>query len=205
MTQKTHDIIYTLGDEPSTISFETLFGNSRPVELEIGSGKGGFLLNQALANSQRNYLGVEWASKFFRFAADRMARWGLTNVRVCRTDARAMVIDRVPSRSLAAIHILHPDPWPKKRHHKRRLFSPEFVSAVARVLVDGGLLVVQTDHHEYFMHIAEVLDACSDLERTPAEEHNGWEESSFEATNFQVKYEREGRSFYRRVYVRPPR
>src|SRR5690606_38313466 len=112
----------------------------------IGTGKGGFLLNRARAHPERNFLGIEWANKIFRYAADRMARWGVTNVRLMRTDASHLMRHHMPPECLSMLHIYHPDPWPKKRHHKRRLIQPPFVAAATTALTPGGRLAIQTDH-----------------------------------------------------------
>lgn len=196
------DIIYALPEEPTLISWAHLFGNDNPVELEIGTGKGGFLLEQAQAHKDKNYVGLEWANKYFRFAADRMARWGVTNVRMIRTDAKFFVTRCVSPRSVAAIHVYHPDPWPKKRHHKRRLFDPTFVEAAIRVLEDRGRISVQTDHQAYFRVIDEVLSARSELEETLRRSENRTNDPHTVATNYQIKYSLEGRRVYRLEFVR---
>ena len=199
------DIIYELPAIPMTICPPELFGNDRPIELEIGTGKGGFLLQQARAHEDRNYLGIEWANKYFKLAADRMARWGVGNVRMIRCDAKVFVQQYLPEASISALHVHHPDPWPKKRHHRRRLFDEAFVEAAAKALADGGVLDVQTDHAEYFEQIKSVLRAQPDLEETLFARQNQDESNAVIATNFQIKYEREGREIYRLTHRRRPR
>ena len=199
------DIIYNLPASPKTICPHELFGNDRPIELEIGTGKGGFLLQQARAHEDRNYLGIEWANKYFKLAADRMARWGVGNVRMIRCDAKLFVQRYLPSASICALHVHHPDPWPKRRHHRRRLFDEAFVEAAAKALADGGTLDVQTDHAEYFEQIQSVLRAHPGLEETLFARQNQDECDDVIATNFQIKYEREGREIYRLTYRRRPR
>ncbi|MCH8968942.1 MAG: tRNA (guanosine(46)-N7)-methyltransferase TrmB [Planctomycetes bacterium] len=199
------DIIYDLPANPKTICLRELFGNDRPIELEIGTGKGGFLLQQARAHEDRNYLGIEWANKYFKLAADRMARWGVGNVRMIRCDAKVFVQQYLPAASISALHVHHPDPWPKRRHHRRRLFDEAFVDAAAKALADGGVLDVQTDHAEYFEQIRSVLRAQPDLEETLFARQNQDECDDVIATNFQIKYQREGREIYRLTYRRRPR
>src|SRR5260221_13349583 len=87
------------------LDLSAIFCDARPVELEIGCGKGGFLLRQAQAHPDRNHLGIEWANEFYKFAADRMARWGVTNVRIIRADARHLLTHQLPDASLSAMHI----------------------------------------------------------------------------------------------------
>jgi tRNA (guanine-N7-)-methyltransferase len=199
------DITYTLPEEPSVVSLRDIFNSDRPVELEIGTGKGGFLLEQAKAHEDRNYLGLEWANKYYRFAANRMARWSMKNVRMIRADAKIFVIRCLPPRSLAAVHAYHPDPWPKKRHHKRRLFDTPFVEALTRVLEDAGRLSVQTDHEAYFQVIDELLSSRGELEQTLRYAKNDPGHEQLVATNYQIKYTREDRRFYRLEFKRLPR
>jgi tRNA (guanine-N7-)-methyltransferase len=178
------------------LDFAAVFGDARPVEMEIGSGKGGFLLNRARALPQRNFVGIEYANKYFRYAADRMVRWQVTNVRLMRTDARHLVIHHLPPASLAILHVYHPDPWPKKRHHKRRLFQPAFVAAAVEALAPGGRLAVQTDHAEYFEQIREVVAAETRLVPAPFDIPEAGVVEGRVQTNFEVKYLREGRDIY---------
>ena len=198
-------IIYHLPEDPKPICFATVFGNDRPVELEIGSGKGGFLLQQARAHEDRNFMGVEWANRYFKFAADRMARWGLSNVRLVRADAKVLVTRYLPEGSICALHVYHPDPWPKRRHHRRRLIDKVFVDAAARALVDQGRWWVQTDHHEYFEVIKTLLSDHPDLEQTLCGPEHDSEHEAVVATNYQIKYHREGRSISTLTGLRKPR
>ena len=179
-----------------------LFGNDHPIELEIGCGKGGFLLRRARTHPERNHIGIEWANKFYRFAADRMARWGLTNVRIMRTDARHFFIHHMPPAVLSALHVYHPDPWPKKRHHKRRLFTPAFVEAAARTLIPGGRWAIQTDHAEYADAIAEVIAARPELDPIEFDDPDFGTIDDRTETNFEIKYLREGRAIHRFAYRR---
>lgn len=199
-----HDIIYNLPAEPKLICLSDVFGDDRPVELEIGCGKGGFLLEESRLHEDRNYLGVEWAAQYFRFAADRMARWGRPNVRILRADARQFVLHYLAPASIAALHVYHPDPWPKRRHHKRRLFDEAFVGAVVRVLADGGPCHVQTDHADYFRVIAELLTARPEFEQMLCTTHEVGR-APVVATNYQIKYQQEGRAIHALRCVRKPR
>jgi tRNA (guanine-N7-)-methyltransferase len=196
------DILLDVESDTARTDFGSVFGNSRPVELEIGCGAGGFLLRQARAHPERNYFGIEWANKYCRYAADRMIRWGVTNVRLARTDARHFVIHRLSPGCLAGLHVYHPDPWPKKRHHKRRLFTPEFVNAAVRALQAGALWAIQTDHAEYFDVIRALTTVRPELEQI------GFEAGEFDTlgdraeTNYEVKYLREGRDIFRLAFRR---
>jgi tRNA (guanine-N7-)-methyltransferase len=164
------------------------------VEIEIGIGKGRFLLASAEARPDVLHLGIEWANKYLRIAESRAAKRGLSNVRFARVDARELVERTVPTDSVSAYHVFYPDPWPKKRHHKRRFIRPETADHLARTLVAGGKLHVSTDHEEYWEVIREVLDAHPALERLP---RFGDESFPFPLdrplTNYEAKYRIEGR------------
>jgi len=184
------------------LDWHALFGNGRPVEVEIGTGKGGFLLRRAQALPSRNFLGLEWASKFCRFAADRFRRWGLSNVRMVRADAAHFIRAQCPRDSVSVLHVYHPDPWPKKRHHKRRLFQPAFVDAAVARLVPGGYWAVQTDDAEYFQVIRELLLGQPELREVAFDDPALGLDAASVATNFEIKYAREGREFFRIAVVR---
>lgn len=176
------------------------FDSPGAFELEIGSGKGGFLLDRARHHPDIRMLGIEWANKYYKYIADRLARRGVTNARVMRTDAGHFVAHHLPPQCLAALHIYHPDPWPKKRHHKRRLFQPDFVAAAIRALAPGATWYVQSDHAEYFEWILERLAARPELTPLTWEESGAGAGPEWSGTNFEIKYVREGRPIYRTAY-----
>lgn len=178
------------------LDFEAIFGSGVDVELEIGTGKGGFLLNRARALPERGFLGIEWANKIFQYAADRMVRWGVSNVRIMRTDAGHLVRHHLPPDSLAMLHIYHPDPWPKKRHHKRRLIQPPFLAAAVDALEPGGRIAIQTDYAEYFEQIQQVLAGEPRLREVPFNVPEAGVVEGYVQTNFEIKYLREGREIY---------
>jgi tRNA (guanine-N7-)-methyltransferase len=184
------------------VDFCAMFGNERPVEMEIGVGKGAFLLRQSRTHPERNYFGVEWANKIYQYAADRMRRWAVTNVRLMRTDARHLMMNHLSAGVLSALHIYHPDPWPKKRHHKRRLIQPDFVEGMVRSLKIGARLAIQTDHAEYFDVIETFLVARCELEVIPFDDPEFGTVDERMETNFEVKYLREGRDIYRLAFRR---
>ncbi len=196
------DIAIDPASLPERTDLRELFPGHGPIELEVGIGKGTFLLRQAQAHPERNYLGIEWANAFYQYAADRMARWGVTNVRVMRTDAKHFVCHRLADACLSAMHIYHPDPWPKKRHHKRRLIQKDFVDAAVRVLSPGARLAIQTDHAEYFEQIRALTTTRPELEQIAFEDAEYGAVEGGVKTNFEVKYQREGRTFYRLAFRR---
>src|SRR5580700_7381044 len=144
---------------PRPISWRDLFGNDNPVELEIGMGKGTFLTDAARARPETNFFGLEYARWFWRYASDRLRRNGCGNARTARAEAGYFVREFVPDASLSVVHIYFPDPWPKKRHHKRRLIQPPFVPEIHRVLMPGGQVRIVTDHEDYYQQIEAALRA----------------------------------------------
>ena len=123
-------------DGDPIFSWEEIFGNAHPVEIVIGIGKGRFLIEAAQNHLQVNYIGIERAAKYLRLAQARSLRRDLKNIRLVRADAQDFIEFFVPVESVSAIHLYFPDPWPKKRHHKRRLFNKSFLTEVERVLVN---------------------------------------------------------------------
>ena len=180
---------------PKPLDFAAVFGNDRPVEMEIGMGKGTFITESARAHPEVNFFGIEWARWFWRYASDRLRRNGCVNARTVRADAAFFVREFVKDDALAVLHIYFPDPWPKKRHHKRRLIQGPFLEQVQRILVPGGRLQVVTDHQDYFEQIEMVVKGS----RLTVVEYNRpgqAAEGEFVGTNFERKYRREGRPFY---------
>ena len=153
----------TCSQADPVLDFTFVFGNANPVEIELGIGKGRFLIDAAQRHRSVNYFGVEWASKYLRIAHDRCSKRHLDNVRLVRADAREFVEFFLPSESVQAYHLYFPDPWPKKRHHKRRLFNDGFVAEVIRTLVPAGRLWLATDHNAYFQVMVEALDRFHSL------------------------------------------
>lgn len=138
--------------------------SERPLEIEIGSGKGGYLVDAAKRQPETNLLGIEWAREFWLYAADRCRRHALANVQLLNADAVEFLKWRVPDGIADVIHLYYSDPWPKKKHHKRRVVRDEFLKEAHRVLKAGGELRIVTDHDEYWSwmeeHFARWCDAA---------------------------------------------
>lgn len=177
------------------VDFGEMFGNDRPVEIEIGTGKGTFLLARGTARPEVNFLGIEYARSYCRHAADRFRRHGLKNIRMLHADAGAFFKDCVADGSLSRVHIFFPDPWPKRKHHRRRLIQPPFVAQVRRALRVGGQLIVVTDHMGYFEQIRLVLLDSPGMAVVPVPRMSD-REGEIVGTNFERKYIAQGRPFY---------
>jgi tRNA (guanine-N7-)-methyltransferase len=179
------------------VDWRALFGNAHPVELEIGMGKGTFLVEQAKARPEVNFFGIEWARWFWRYASDRLRRAGCANAHTVRAEAGFFLREFVPPGSLSVLHIYFPDPWPKARHHKRRLIQPAFMPLVNQVLKEGGRLQVVTDHQGYWEeNIEPTVRQAAGLTVVEYNRPGSAAEGEFVGTNFERKYRREGRPFY---------
>ena len=193
-------------DEAGKLSFAEVFGNANPVELEIGSGKGTFLMAVSEAKPDTNFIGIEYARAYAEYAADRLRRNHRMNCRIVPGEATWWIRCHVPDESLANIHIYFPDPWPKTRHHKRRLIQLPFITEVRRVLRPGGLMRLVTDHADYFAHMQDVLGKQTELEvvafDSPVADRMG-PAGMIVGTNFEKKYIAEGRSFHATAARKP--
>ena len=182
--------------EPGTIDLPAVFGNDRPVEIEIGTGKGTFLLARAAERPDLNFLGIEWARAYALYSADRFKRHGLENVRMLRVDAAEFFHKKLANKSIWRLHIYFPDPWPKTRHHRRRLIQGRFIEEARRVLKLGGQLVIVTDHKGYFSQVNAVMQSAKGFATVPFPRLGGGKDGELVGTNFERKYIAQGRPFY---------
>jgi len=195
-------------EPPVRLNWQQVFSNGRPVELEVGFGKGLFLLNACQACPEVNFLGIEILRKYQLYAATRFAKRELKNVRLVKADAREFLRDYVSDESFQATHVYFPDPWWKKRHLKRRLFTADFGVQCERTLQRRGRLYVITDVDDYFAVITELLQQHTRLKLLPPGADGtrlafNPKEPAHDLdylTNFERKFRKEGRAIYRGVY-----
>jgi tRNA (guanine-N7-)-methyltransferase len=171
----------------------------RLLEVDLGCGDGSFLMEMARHYPERDFLGVERLLGRVRKVCKKLTRRQLENVRVLRLESRYVVEWLLPEASVSRLHLLCPDPWPKLRHHRRRVMQLEFLEAVRRSLVPGGEFLFMTDHEEYFEWAAEKVAAYGKFERLE------WAEDTFfyPKTDFQMQWEAEGKSMFRLRSRRP--
>jgi len=150
---------YGIAFHAASLDFDRAFGRHAPRVLEIGFGMGETLAALAQARPEDDFLGVEVHSPGVGRLLKRVDELGLANVRVIRHDAVEVVAAMIPPASLSGIHVFFPDPWPKKRHHKRRLLQPAFVHELALRLLPDGYFHVATDWEEYAAEILAALQA----------------------------------------------
>ena len=173
------------------LNMAELFGNRSPVILEIGSGKGRFLLSTAMERPDVNVIGIEKSLHYHRVIRDRFLKRDLRNIRLINHDAFVVLQKMIPDASLAEVHIYFPDPWPRKRERKRRIIRPEALEEFRRVLVEGGMGIYVTDHEEYFESAAPLVEAA--FERT---ERRIPGPDDPPRTNYEAKYREEGRAIF---------
>lgn len=200
--EKLQPYLVEVSDEPALLDFGDLFGNSRAVELEVGFGKGLFLVSASETYPDINFLGMELERKYYLYTATRLAKRNRSNVRVICGDARRLLPALIPDESLQGVHVYFPDPWWKNRHRKRRLFNEEFARQCQRILRPGGILHVVSDVQEYFHTITALLADFDQLESIPSPEPGSPQHDLDYLTNFDRKYRKEGRPIYRARYLR---
>jgi tRNA (guanine-N7-)-methyltransferase len=195
------EFLYTPPTWFQLLDWSAVFGNVNPIEVDLGCGDGTFLVQRASKHLERNFLGVERLLGRARKVDRKAQRLGLTNVRVLRIESSYAMGFLFPPGSVSIIHILFPDPWPKKRHHRRRLLQAEFVATLAKALVPRGEVQFATDHSEYFEEAV-----------TTFRESGAWEEFDFpvptaeEMTDFEKGFVAEGKPINRagfRLRTRP--
>ncbi|TWU23721.1 tRNA (guanosine(46)-N7)-methyltransferase TrmB [Bythopirellula polymerisocia] len=165
----------TLEELPQPWNPNALFTKDAPLEVEIGSGKGLFLQNAASSCPQHNFLGIEMAHKYARFTAARLAKRGLRNALAVQGDGLRLMREMIPDNTLTAVHVYFPDPWWKKRHHKRRVLNEPFLVDVYRTLRTQGRFHFWTDVQDYFEATLQLIAAHTrfvgplDVEEKPPE------------------------------------
>jgi tRNA (guanine-N7-)-methyltransferase len=197
--------LYQVAELPEGVDLKAYFARPElPLEVEVGSGKGLFLASASQVWPDRNFLGVEIAAKYARFAAARLAQRGRENAVVLHGDARVVFGQRLSAGSCAAVHVYFPDPWWKKRHHKRRIMNEEFVAQIERVLLPGGSLHFWTDVEDYYhMGVATLRKHTSllgplEVPELPAEHDLDYR------THFERRMRLHALSVWRAEFRKPP-
>jgi len=171
--------VISVADPTAPLPVNVLFGTV-PLEIEIGCGKGRFLAARAAKNPGTQYLGIERMLSRVRKLDKKAARLGLQNLRILRLEAFYTFYYLLPPHRVRTVYVFFPDPWPKRRHHSRRLFSPLFLNALWARLEIGGEIQVATDHAEYFEEIRKRLEADARFEPALPTERGADEQTEFE-------------------------
>ncbi len=190
-------------DPAQPLDPQVVFGRVAPLVMEIGMGDGEHMLWQAQRHPEKDFIGVEvyrpGVGKFLR----ALHQAGLSNVRVYVADARDVLLRAIPDAALDEVQIFFPDPWPKKRHHKRRLISPPFVALLARKLKPGGVLHLSTDWPDYAQHMLEVLNASGAfVNLSPTGDFHPEAASRRRPTKYERRARAEGRTIYDLLFQR---
>ncbi len=180
--------IYGIDYAPHPLSFAEVFGRTAPVALEIGFGNGETLVEQATDHPEMDFLGVEVHEPGIGHCLLKARAAGIGNLRVIAHDAVEVLANQVPAASLDRLNLYFPDPWPKKRHHKRRIVQDDFLRLVAEKLRSGGRLHVATDWAGYAEHIDEVIAGTGLFRCIERREHDG----DAPLDRPQTKFERRG-------------
>ena len=188
----TASVLYKPANWFELLDWRAVFAQDRPLEIDLGCGRGAFLLWAARTYPQRNFLGVERLLRRLRRVDRKAGRAGLDNVRLIRVEATYLIVKLVPDNSVSTYHILFPDPWPKRRHHARRLISAPLLGDVHRTLTAGGVVNCATDHEGYFEWIQREFQKTGQFgEQDPAVlPQEAW-------TDFEREFVAAGKSVYR--------
>jgi tRNA (guanine-N7-)-methyltransferase len=168
-----------------------VFPQSGSLEIDIGCGDGAFLVARAERFPERNFLGLEKLAGRVRRGCKKAFRLGLTNVRFLRIESSYAIQYLLPPASVAIVHLLFPDPWPKKKHRRRRIVTADFLDLVHRLLVPDGRLRIATDQEHYFAAIREVISSAAFVEISPPAEE------IFPPTTFEKHFLAESAPIYR--------
>ncbi|MFZ5807197.1 MAG: tRNA (guanosine(46)-N7)-methyltransferase TrmB [Verrucomicrobiota bacterium] len=172
--------------------WQSVFNNSNPVEIDLGAGDGGFILAEAARRPEINFVAVERLLGRARKIAKRAVRENKQNVRVLRLESHYFLKWMCLPASIQAIHILFPDPWPKRKHHPRRLIQPDFIQSAHQALQPGGIARFTTDHADYFAWTCRLWNQAEGWEIL-----GEWDASQEPLSDFQKDFLNEGRLIYR--------
>lgn len=194
--------VHGLEHSEGMLDFDAVFGRGGPRILEIGFGMGQSLLEMAQAAADTNFIGVEVHKPGVGKLLHGMREHNVNNIHIYRHDAVEVLRDCVPEHSLDAVHIYFPDPWHKKRHHKRRLIQPSFVALVTGRLKPGGVLHLATDWENYAEQMMEVLSAAEGLSNTCGQNQYAPRPEHRPLTKFERRGERLGHGVWDLVFTR---
>lgn len=185
---------------PPLLDLVAAFGRAAPCVLEIGFGNGDALVTMAAESPDRNFLGAEVHAPGVGHCLLAIERLGLTNVRLLNQDAVDVLRERLPEHSLAGVHLYFPDPWHKKRHHKRRLVQPDFVALLGDRIAPGGYFHAATDWPDYAAHIQAVMAGSRAFRPAGTDSPAG--AGTRPRTRFEARGERLGHPIWEAVYRR---
>ena len=174
-----------------------MFEHRRPLEVEIGAGKGRFIMHRALATPEHNFIAFDYIWKYLKLGWQRVQKRNLEHVLFFKAEANEVITHLIPDESVDIFHVYFPDPWHKPKHHKRRLLTPEFFKRMHQRLAPGGRLEIATDNFDYMIaYKAALIEAGDVLWTSNRETRNDRILNPEYRTNFELKYQAEGRDLY---------
>ena len=183
-------------NQEAVFDWQRVFGDAAPVEIEIGFGKCGFLIGMAADQPDRHFVGIETSRKYYRKGIRKIQRADLSNVKLLLGEALHLLGRYIPENSLAGLHINFPDPWPKKRHAKRRLLSPEFVEVAAQRLLPAANFALATDMEAYMIDALVALRGNTQLEEVFATNSRECEMPRRYSSEYEREFFNAGKTLY---------
>lgn len=157
----------TVPSRPQWINLTEAFGRHGDVELDAGSGKGRFLLARSAKHTGINYLGIERQKRRIRKVEAKALRQGISNIRLIQGDLQFILETMIPDHAIRVVYLFFPDPWPKRRHNRRRLINVDFLKLISRKIKLGGALHFATDHDDYYASACAQLEQCPTFSKIP--------------------------------------
>lgn len=189
-----------LSDKP--LNLNEIFGRDADKVVEVGFGNGDSLVRMAAENPHFDFLGIEVHEPGIGHCLLQAAREGVENLRLINHDAVEIFAHHLPPASLSRVNLLFPDPWPKKRHHKRRILQPSFLGLLASALRKGGEVYIATDWRNYAEHVDEIMNSSDDFDVVARREHAGDEPLDRPMTKFEARGLRKGHRIWDWCYRR---
>jgi len=191
-------------EEVAALGWDTLFGRRAPRVVEVGFGNGRFLLEMAQRHPDVDWVGIELYGKGLRALSRALGRSGVTHVRLVKGEALALLGDLFAPASISAIHLNFPDPWPKRRHHKRRLVSPALAALLYSRMVPGGTVHLATDHDCYAFQMRTVFEAHPGFSNATGHHRFVYHIPGRTPTKYEAKFAARGATIRHLIYRRKP-
>jgi len=180
----------------SPFDFEAIFGNPNPVEIEMGAGKSKFLVDRARANPDRNFLAIDRCGKWMKMGFQKAEREELPNIKFLRANFLQTLENNISPESVCVFHVYFPDPWPKRKHQKRRILTASFFEDLWEKLTSGGLIEITTDDGDYYQFIQEAISKTTKPWARKLEKINERIFDTNTQTNYEFKWESAGRTLH---------
>ncbi|GAK59801.1 tRNA (guanine-N(7)-)-methyltransferase [Candidatus Vecturithrix granuli] len=180
--------------------WKDIFGNSAPVEIEVGFGKCGFLIHLAAQFPTINFLGIEKSRKYYQKGLKKVQHANLRNVKLLWGEAAHILQRYIKDASVAMLYVNFPDPWPKKKHAKRRLLNADFAAIAARKLVFDGCIEIATDIEAYAHEAMNVFDTCAEYEKLYYRTNGHAEPLRLSRTEYEEDFLRQGKTLHYAKY-----